>query len=123
MLANAEIVSLIHVADPETAVAFYTDILGLTLVSTDPFGVALSCGGRTLRLAKVQGYVPPDHSIIGWRVTDIHAAVAELAAKGVVFETYDMLEQSDDGVWTTPDGMARIAWFKDPAGNLLSLVG
>ena len=51
----------------------------------------------------------------------IAAKNAELAAKGVEFQSYDMLEQNDAGVWATPDGGAQVCWFLDPAGNVLSL--
>lgn len=54
-------------------------------------------------------------------VSDIAAAMAGLAARGVVFERFDGMEQDAQGVWTPPGGVAKVCWFKDPDGNLLSL--
>ena len=58
--------------------------------------------------------------MLGWTVGDIHAMITDLAGRGVAFERFDGLEQDEAGVWTAPGG-ARIAWFRDPDGNVLSL--
>ncbi len=73
-----------------------------------------------LRIAKVEELAPARHTVLGWRVADIRAAAAALAARGVVFERYDGMAQDDLGVWNAPGG-AKVAWFKDPDGNTLSL--
>ena len=61
-----------------------------------------------------------DVSALGWQVDDIHQTVAELTGKGLQFTRYPYFEQSADGVWTAPGGV-KVAWFKDPDGNTLSL--
>jgi len=73
-----------------------------------------------LRIQKVEQLTPAQHTVLGWGVADIHATVKGLAGKGVAFERYGFLPQDDSGVWTSPVG-AKIAWFKDPDGNTLSL--
>ena len=59
-------------------------------------------------------------TILGWAVPDIAEAMRTLGKKGVLFERYEGMEQDPDGVWTSPGG-AKIAWFKDPDGNVLSI--
>jgi hypothetical protein len=61
------------------------------------------------------------HTVLGWQVTDIGAAVRAHKAKGVAFKIYDLFGQDDLGVWTAPDSGAKVAWFCDPDGNVLSL--
>ena len=67
-----------------------------------------------------QGASAAHGTVLGWQVTDIAAAVTELQQAGVRFERYDFLKQDGLGIWTAPTG-ARVAWFKDPDGNILSL--
>jgi predicted enzyme related to lactoylglutathione lyase len=68
----------------------------------------------------VQRIVPAPHTVLGWRVPNINIVVDGLTARGVSFERFDGLSQDARGVWTSPSG-ARVAWFKDPDGNILSL--
>lgn len=73
-----------------------------------------------LRVQIVAQLRPAAHTVHGWQVSDIHKEIESLAAKGVAFLAFDQLGQDEHGVWTTPDG-SKIAWFKDPDGNTLSL--
>ena len=73
-----------------------------------------------LRIAKAPGFTPLPFTQFGWQVIDIQATVAELTAKGVEFVRYTFFEQDQAGVWNSPGG-AKVAWFKDPDGNTLSL--
>ena len=73
-----------------------------------------------LRVQKVHELRPARHTVLGWRVPDIRSRIKELTKKGVRFERYDGLGQDESGVWTTPSG-AKVAWFKDPDGNTLSI--
>jgi catechol 2,3-dioxygenase-like lactoylglutathione lyase family enzyme len=73
-----------------------------------------------LRLGMAKELPPARGTVLGWQVPDIAAAVRDLEAAGVRFERYDFVKQDELGVWTTPTG-ARVAWFKDPDGNILSL--
>jgi hypothetical protein len=84
--------------------------------------VTLDLGnGATIRLTDLPGHKAAEHTVLGWSVPDIRASVTELKAKGVTFRVYDGFGQDDDGVWSPPGGGARVAWFTDPDGNVLSL--
>jgi hypothetical protein len=73
-----------------------------------------------LRLQKVQSLAPAAHTTLGWRVSDIRSMVTALIQRRVGFERYPALSQDDLGIWLSPAG-AKVAWFKDPDGNVLSL--
>ncbi len=105
-------------AAAETMV-FYRDVLGLDLVEDSMFALVFSDNGQMLRIQKVSEHIPPDHTVHGWAVADIGAEIALLATRGVEFSVYPGLPQSDNGVWTSPDG-TKVAWFRDPVGNNLS---
>ncbi len=120
-LANIAPITFLHVPDKTAARAFYSDVLGLTLVSEDDFALVYDLAGTMLRVSLVPDYVPHAHTVLGWRVADMDAAVDTLAARGVTFLTYDGFGQDARGIWSAPDGTARVAWFNDPFGNNLSL--
>jgi hypothetical protein len=80
----------------------------------------IDTNGTMLRITAVPEVCRAGYAVLGWRVTDIVAAVRGLAVRGVVFLRYDGINQDDDGVWTTP-GADKVAWFADPDGNILSL--
>jgi len=96
------------------------DVLGLTLLSEDPFATVFDANGTSLRVTPVQEIALAPYTVLGWDVSDIDAAVAEMAARGVRFEHFPGLPQSESGIWEAPGG-TRVAWFKDPDGNLLSV--
>src|SRR4029077_2488913 len=120
MLRTATLTAFVASTQPERAKEFYGRTLGLRLVSDDPFAVVFDCAGIQLRIQKVQAFQPHAFTALGWQVPDIRVSVCGLAKKGVVFERYGFMEQDDLGIWQAPSG-AKIAWFKDPDGNLLSL--
>ncbi len=120
MLANSVPMAFVATAQPEQARAFYCETLGLQLVEDTPFALVLDAGGISLRVQKVPQVAPPPYTALGWQVGDIAATVQRLADRGVALERFDGLPQDDAGLWTTPDG-TRVAWFRDPDGNLLSL--
>ncbi|MBW8773302.1 MAG: VOC family protein, partial [Gemmatimonadetes bacterium] len=86
----------------------------------DDFALVLDANGVELRLQKVGTLTPPGFTTVGWQVRDLSAVAMALAERGMTFERYPWLEQDPSGVWLAPSG-ARIAWFKDPDGNLLSI--
>jgi predicted enzyme related to lactoylglutathione lyase len=100
---------------------FFEKILQLDLVSEDAFALTFDAGGVMRRIQKVEKLPKMEHTVLGFDVPDIKKTMEELRGRGVVFERYGFLEQDADGVWKAPSG-ARIAWFKDPDGNTLSLV-
>ncbi len=75
----------------------------------------------TLRLTEVPGYAASPYPVLGFEVADIVAAVDGLAAKGVAMSRYDGLDQDERGIWTAPGGHAKVVFFADPDGNVLSL--
>jgi len=115
-------VGFIAVTNFETAKAFYVGVLGLEFVTHDGFSLVLKSGALSIRLTAMKDYVAPPFSVFGWQVTDIEATVAALAARGVVFEIYGFFGESQaaNGVWTAPNG-DKVAWFKDPSGNVLGI--
>jgi catechol 2,3-dioxygenase-like lactoylglutathione lyase family enzyme len=74
-----------------------------------------------LRLTEVPDHVASAHPVLGWEVPDIAATVEALTAKGVGFTIYAGMGQDARGIWTAPDGSAKVAFFNDPDGNGLSL--
>jgi catechol 2,3-dioxygenase-like lactoylglutathione lyase family enzyme len=120
MLGTSEVIAFVATTDPAKAREFYEGLLGLRLVSDEPWAIVFDAAGTTLRVQKVRELTPPPHTTLGWKVSDIRGQMSELAEKGVAFERYEGLTQDEQGVWTAPGG-AMIAWFKDPEGNTLSL--
>jgi catechol 2,3-dioxygenase-like lactoylglutathione lyase family enzyme len=107
-------------AQPEKALAFYRDVLGLRLVEDTPFAIVFDAHGITLRVQKAEKVVVPPYTTLGWQVADLDGVMTALEEKGVTFQQFGMPGQDARGVWTAPGG-ARIAWFKDPDGHTLSL--
>jgi catechol 2,3-dioxygenase-like lactoylglutathione lyase family enzyme len=120
-LSNYNIIAFVSIVDVERAKQFYRDTLGLRLVSEEPpFALVFEAHGIMLRLGMAKEPPPPRGTVLGWQVPDIIAAVKDLERAGVRFERYDSVRHDDLGIWTTPSG-AKVAWFKDPDGNILSL--
>lgn len=120
MLADARPMAFVATADPEGARAFYGDVLGLELLEDTPFALVFRAGPIVLRIQKVPQVAPPPGTAFGWTVPAIAESLATLRKRGVTALRFPGMEQDDAGVWTAPDG-ARIAWFRDPDGNVLSL--
>jgi len=121
MLGKTPIVAFIPTTDFDKSRAFYEGVLGLRFVNNDGFALVLDANGTMIRVAKVQpDFTPAVFTILGWQVSDIENMVAALAGKGVVFERYGFFEQDELGIWTAPSG-DKVAWFKDPTGNTLSV--
>ena len=121
MLGSCDLVAFVPTTNPAVAKAFYEATLGLRLISEDPFALVFDSNGTQLRVTTVESAPQLPFTVLGWTVPDITAAVHELVANGVVFERFEGVEQDDDGVWTVPGGGARVAWFKDPDANILSV--
>ena len=120
MLAKAKPTAFLATTDAERARGFYQKLLGLRLVAEDEFAVVFSTGGIDLRIQKVERFTPHSFTALGWQVPDIGRVVRQLSKRGVRPERYPFLEQDEDGIWLAPGG-TRVAWFKDPDGQLLSL--
>lgn len=120
-LGASKPVAFIQTKDAGKAVAFYRDVLGLAFIGDDGFANLFDMGGATLRITTIPDYAPHAYPALGWHVADMNAAVAALKAKGVALELYPGIGQGEDGIWIAPGGKAKVAWFKDPDGNLLSV--
>jgi catechol 2,3-dioxygenase-like lactoylglutathione lyase family enzyme len=119
MLGTSKLIASAATRDAERAKEFYADVLGLTFVAEEPWAVVFDANGVMLRIQKVE--LPRvEHTILGWEVKDIRATMDHLRKRGVAFQRYEYLQQDAHGVWIAPNG-AKIAWFKDPDGNTLSL--
>ena len=120
MLSNERPTAFLATTQPGRAKRFYRDTLGLRLVSDDQFAIVFDCVGVQVRIQKVETLRPHAFTSLGWQVPSIRRSVSALAKRGIVFERYGFMEQDELGVWKAPSG-AKVAWFKDPDGNLLSL--
>jgi len=122
ILGNCELVAFAPTIDPEKARAFYEGVLGLQLVADEkPFALVFNANGTMLRVTTVHELTPHPFTVLGWHVPNIEATADRLAAAGVEFNRYKGMNDSDPrGIWNSPSG-ARVAWFKDPDGNVLSV--
>lgn len=120
-LAQQCILAFVATCEPQRAKKFYRDTLGLPLISEElPFALVFNLNGVMLRVAIVEKLSPAPYTVLGWQVANIGAAVKALETAGVKFERFPGMQQDELGIWSSPSG-ARIAWFKDPDGNTLSL--
>ena len=120
MLTGAKLIAFGATTDGARAAAFYASVLGLSVRYEDDFAVSLESGGIELRLQKVERFAPQPFTVLGWQVPSVADVVAQLGRQGISLEHYPWLDQDPSGVWLAPSG-ARVAWFKDPDGNLLSV--
>ncbi|NCD70495.1 VOC family protein [Mucilaginibacter agri] len=120
MLANQPLHAFVPTLDFEKASEFYGQILGLPQVSANPYALEFDANGTLLRVSKVQSFTPHPFTVLGWGVDDIKKTIEILSAKGIKFEHFGLPGQDELGIWTA-DSTTKVAWFKDPDGNLLSL--
>ena len=120
MLADKELKAFVPTVVPAKSKSFYRDILGLKLLSEDNYALEFEANGILLRVIIVPELRPQTFTVLGWNVDDISSIIKSLNKKGIVCEKYDFLEQDNLGVWKSPGG-SKVAWFKDPDGNILSL--
>ncbi len=121
MLGSMPMNGFVPVKDGDKARAFYEGVLGLELISDNEWVATYRVGANKIMLQKGAGadFKPDRRTIVGWEVTGIRDVVDELTKRGVVFEHFEWMEQDDHGIWNSPDG--KVAWFKDPDGNTLSV--
>jgi catechol 2,3-dioxygenase-like lactoylglutathione lyase family enzyme len=120
-LKNCTPVTFLFTRDREKAKLWYRDTLGLVHTASDEFAECFNLGGVPLRIVPIPDHTPSPHTVLGWNVLDIEATVRALAEKGVKCEVYEGFGQDELGIWSAPDGHAKIAWFLDPEGNNLSV--
>jgi catechol 2,3-dioxygenase-like lactoylglutathione lyase family enzyme len=120
MLGSTNIVAFVPIKDSDKARAFYEGVIGLRFLKDDGFALVFDANGIMVRVAKVPQFTPAPFTILGWQVKEIEKIAAELQAKGVQFERFGFFQQDELGIWTAPTG-DKVAWFKDPDGNILSV--
>ena len=120
MLGSAEIVAFVATTSFDKALSFYEGVLGLKFVNNDGFALVMEANGVPIRIAKVGEFTPAQITVLGWKVQDIQETVSAMKERGVKFERFPGLEQDALGIWGAPGG-AKVAWFKDPDGNILSV--
>lgn len=120
-LRTADPIIVICTRNRAEAARFYRDTLGLTVTSDDHLATAFEIGGTALRVSTVADFVPHEHTILGFKVPDVEAAVMDLRERGVVFNTYPGFQQDRFGILSVAGTTIRVAWFKDPDGNVLSV--
>ena len=123
VLGSADLIAFVPTRDPAKARKFYEKTLGLDFVSEDPFALVFNAHGTTLRVANVSSvkdFRPAPFTIVGWHVTNASDTVGDLQKKDVRFERFPGMDQDAQGIWQSPSG-AKVAWFKDPDGNILSI--
>jgi catechol 2,3-dioxygenase-like lactoylglutathione lyase family enzyme len=114
------VVTFLLTMKPDAALSFYRDTLGCTYLRDDGFALVFDINGVMLRISKVAEFTPAQHTVLGWECADIAAAVDALVNKGVAFDRYPNMGQDERAICTFPSG-DKVAWFKDPDGNVLSL--
>jgi len=120
MLAASRIICFVPTKDSMKAREFYEGKLGFQFVSDDQFALVMRAGETMIRIAKAKDFTPAPYTVLGWEVQKIETIIGWLKGRGVVFEKYPFVQDQELGIWTTPTG-DKVAWFKDPDGNVLSL--
>lgn len=121
MLANRDVHATVPATDLDRARRFYADKLGLVPTSETEGGLVYEGPSGWFLLYPSGGAGTAQHTLMGWQVEDIEAEVADLKARGVVFEEYDWPTlKTVNSIAEAPGG--RAAWFKDSEGNILGLV-
>jgi len=122
ILGASKLVAFVVTKDSIRARAFYEGVLGLRLVEDEkPFALIFDANGVMLRVTAVHEHNPAPFTVLGWGVESIENTVDRLTAAGVECQRYPGISDSEPkGIWAAPSG-ARVAWFKDPDGNVLSV--
>jgi catechol 2,3-dioxygenase-like lactoylglutathione lyase family enzyme len=109
ILENAKPAIIMCTRDRARSAAFYRDVLGLELVREDKFAAVFGTGGVTLRVSHVADFTPHGHTILGFTVSDVAAAVRALNQQGLAFERFAHIPHDELGIWTAPGGKIQVA--------------
>jgi catechol 2,3-dioxygenase-like lactoylglutathione lyase family enzyme len=115
-----KVVTFLLTTKPDAAIAFFRDALGFNYLRDDGFALVFDLNGVMLRIGKVKEFTPAQNTVLGWESENIGGDLATLVTKGVRFEHYPNMGQDEQGICTFPNG-DKVAWFKDPDGNVLSI--
>ena len=120
MLVSGKMVGFLFTKDYDQARAFFESKLGFQFVSIDQYALVMRAGESPIRISRIPNFTPAQGTVLGWEVQNIEAVVTWLTERGVTFEKYPFVQDRELGIWTTPTG-DKVAWFKDPDGNVLSV--
>jgi catechol 2,3-dioxygenase-like lactoylglutathione lyase family enzyme len=120
MLSDFKIVTFLGSKDLDRSKDFYENILGLNYKGRDEFALIFELKDVLLRINYLPDFTSKEFTAMGWIVDNIKDKVDKLEEKGVKMEMYDMFDQDEQGITTIPDG-TKLAYFKDPDSNILSL--
>jgi len=120
MLTTGKMVGFILTKDYDLARSFYEGKLEFTFVIQNQFALVMRAGQNLVRIVKAPDFEPLRSTVLGWEVGDVEAVVSWLQSRGVAMEKYPWVQDQERGIWTTPGG-DKVAWFKDPDGNVLSV--
>ena len=121
MLTNAKLQTIVCTAEIGRAERFYTNVLKLNYVGKSHGALVYVVSGAELRVSPVPAKSPTEHTVLGFAVNDLQAIVKQLKAEGVAMEYFPNFPQDEEGILKIPGG-DQVAWFRDPDGNLLSVV-
>ncbi len=120
MLSSAKMMGFLVTRDYEQARSFFEGKLDFEFVSLDAYALVMKAGDTVLRISRNPDFVPAQGTVLGWQVKNIETVVAWLKERGISPEIYPFAQDKALGIWTTPNG-DKVAWFKDPDGNVLSV--
>lgn len=121
MFSNSSLQTIVLTSDMTRAVSFYKDVLELKVIGESDGAVVFDVGGSDLRVSPVPSTKPSEHTVLGFAVSDVDLIIDFLEKKGITTEQFEHLTHLANGVVITPEG-SRVAWLRDPDGNLLSVV-
>ena len=121
MLANSRLQTIIWTSRLAEAERFYSEVLGLPLKGKSHGALVYDVGGSDLRVSPVPSTEPSAHTVVGFAVSDLSATVSVLSARGIKWNRFPGLHHDARGILVTPEG-TKVIWFRDPDGNLLSIV-
>jgi catechol 2,3-dioxygenase-like lactoylglutathione lyase family enzyme len=122
MLKDSKAFSGFSAADIQTAKNFYSETLGLDLSESHGLLTLRLAGGNNVLIYPKPNHVPATFTVLNFPVQDVDLAVDELSKRGVRFEMYDLPNLKTDKKGIMRGNGPTIAWFKDPAGNILSII-
>jgi len=120
LFVTPKAIAFLATRDAKASRRFYEQVLGLRFLDDNDFALVFDAFGTMLRIQKTPDVVAAPYTAFGLEVFDIAANVAALLDKGVSARRYPGLEHDAQGIWTSPSG-AKIAWFADPDGHVVSL--
>ena len=121
MLSHSRLQTIILTSRIAEAQRFYTDVLGLQLRRQSNGHLIFDVGGSDLMLGRVPSTQPSEHTVLGFAVADLDAVIEQLSKRGLTWARFDDFPHDERGVVITPDA-DRVIWFRDPDGNIISIV-